>query len=77
MSAVRTYRSCTLPCPCCGEAEANIALYLGEIGNGEEFMCQSCNTTFSIEQIERILATWPILLDWLRTLPASLESEEV
>ena len=74
-AAQKTYRSCTLPCPCCGEPEANIALRLGDIDGDEAFVCQSCDTSFSVALVESILTRWPRMLEWIAAIPADLPAD--
>lgn len=44
-----------LPCPCCGEKEANISLHLDDM---DTFTCAECEAEFSRADIEAMLEKW-------------------
>jgi len=58
-----------LPCPCCGEADANIAINLGTLED-ETFTCQACNGVFTDASIRDLIARWQPILAWLDTVPS-------
>jgi len=55
-----------VPCPMCGEADANVSLYLWE---GNQFHCEECDNEFSLEQITELINRWQPVLAWLAKMP--------
>ena len=55
-----------LPCPCCGQAEANIALELHDM---QSFTCRECDAEFTRADIEALIARWQPVLAWIDTAP--------
>lgn len=66
MSETTTSKGIQLPCPRCGEKDANVALYMAE---GDLFQCQECEEEFSVEDIRQILAFWGPVVKWLDAMP--------
>jgi predicted RNA-binding Zn-ribbon protein involved in translation (DUF1610 family) len=60
-----------LPCPLCGEEDADISVHLANLGSGEEFMCDDCGEDFSIAEVRRFIARWTPILDWLSAIPTT------
>lgn len=63
------FNGITLPCPCCGEAESEIAVNL-YTEDGERFFCGSCQGNFGPELIEAIIRKWVPVLKWVSQFPA-------
>lgn len=58
----------TLRCPLCGEAEAPIAVLLNQL-DCQQFRCETCNSEFSIEDLEDTIAKWQKVVLWVRSVP--------
>jgi hypothetical protein len=53
----------TLPCPCCGEAQATITLDLTDL---EGLHCQDCDADLTLADIEAFIQRWQPVLAWVR-----------
>ena len=64
-------RPILLPCPKCGAPEANIAGYLGVLGDEEQeqFHCGDCEADFSVGFVRDLATKWAKVLAWLDTAP--------
>jgi transposase-like protein len=60
-----TQKGIQLPCPCCGEASANIDLHLADAS----FSCTECGTDFTREDIDNLIRRWTKLLKWVDAMP--------
>jgi hypothetical protein len=58
-------RSIQLPCPQCGEAQANISLGLADFG----LTCHECDAEFTIEEVRGFIARWTPVIRWLDDAP--------
>lgn len=56
----------TLPCPCCGEPDANIAVELSQPGT---LTCRECDAEFTTANVERLIRQWSAVLPWLKAMP--------
>lgn len=62
-------RRIQLPCPKCGEPDANVNLYLHESGL---FYCCECEDEFGVEDVHEMLAKfqrWENVFSWLQAMP--------
>ncbi|TMJ00892.1 MAG: hypothetical protein E6G97_18330 [Alphaproteobacteria bacterium] len=59
-----------LRCPCCNEEKASFALFLGNLGDGEEMQCQECDHTVNLDDVRDLIDRWSVFLAWLALLPA-------
>ena len=50
-----------LPCPCCGETSANIALFFADMS----FSCQECSTDFTADDVRTLIVKWTAVLHWM------------
>ena len=57
-----------LPCPCCGQAEASIALELSDM---QSFPCRDCDAEFTRDDVTNLIARWTRLFTWLDTVPSA------
>jgi hypothetical protein len=57
-----------LPCPCCGEPSANIAVNLWLLGDDGAFTCTECEGEFSVADVRGFIAKWTRLIGWLEQL---------
>ena len=55
-----------LPCPLCGEAKANINLYLWDT---RTFFCGECETEFEADHVRELIDKWTKVLNWVDTMP--------
>jgi transcription elongation factor Elf1 len=55
----------TLPCPCCGDAEASISLNLVD----RTFKCNVCDADFDMEFVQLVLTKWTRVAKWVETMP--------
>jgi hypothetical protein len=60
-------RGQTMPCPCCGEADATIDFNLAD---AETLHCQECDANFSVADVRHFLTKWGRLLLWIDAMPA-------
>ncbi len=63
-----TERGLTLPCPCCGEAEATVLLSLADL---ESCHCADCDADFTLADVRAFLDRWGKVLVWVGTFPAA------
>ena len=63
-----TERGLQLPCPCCGEANANVSLHLDDC---ETFTCRECDAEFTTEDVKQFIARWQPVLAWIDQAPAT------
>lgn len=68
MSDTTTARGIQLPCPRCGEPDANLLLHLVD---GESFTCQECDEEFTAADVRGLLARWAPVLAWLDKMPGA------
>lgn len=68
MSDTTTTKGIQLPCPRCGEPDANLTLYLAD---GETFQCQECDEEFTADAVRDLLARWAPVLAWLERMPTA------
>jgi hypothetical protein len=59
-----TTRGIMLPCPRCGEAEANIMLHLGD----QTLQCCECEEEFDADELRGIMARWVKVLAWMEQM---------
>lgn len=64
--ATTTEKGLQLPCPRCGEPNANMLLHLA---NGESFTCQECDEELVADELADLLARWAPVLAWLDLMP--------
>ena len=70
VSPTLAHRPILLPCPRCMEQEANISLYLGDLGSGyTELKCNECEEAFSIGDIRNLFDRWVPVLRWIDSAP--------
>lgn len=55
-----------LPCPKCGEEDAQMLLYLSD---GETVRCGSCEDEFTLASIGSLVARWAPILKWIESKP--------
>jgi len=67
-TAATATRGATLPCPCCGEANATITLNLAD---GESLACQDCSADFSTADVRNFIAKWAPMLAWVDAMPTA------
>ena len=65
-------RGCLLPCPRCGEPDANIALELAE---DDLFTCHDCQQEFTAPQLRALAERRAPVLAWLDLRPAAQGGE--
>ena len=65
--ATETTRGLQLPCPKCGEPDANVMLSLADVSS---FHCVECDEDFDRADVEAFIARWSKLLAWVDTFPA-------
>lgn len=59
-----------MPCPRCGNGEVGISVRLDCLDGGDDaFECEQCSETFSISDIENLIAKWSKLLSWIDAAP--------
>ncbi len=63
-----TTRGLLLPCPLCGEAEAQVLLDLSDM---DTCHCDSCDTDFSLTDLAGRIAKWHRLLTWVEAAPGA------
>lgn len=61
-----------LPCPCCGEPDANVYLRLWDGG----FECQECEVEFEADFVREVWRRWQPVLMWLDARPAPAPAVE-
>jgi uncharacterized protein (DUF983 family) len=66
MSEPTTTRGVQLPCPRCGERDANILHSLAQVG---VFRCEECDCEFSADDLKAIIARWTPILKWVDAFP--------
>jgi transcription elongation factor Elf1 len=54
-----------LPCPKCGEADANLSLHLKD----GSYSCEECGSDFERADVEDFIRRWSGFLAWLDTCP--------
>jgi hypothetical protein len=60
----------TMPCPCCGEAEAAISVNLASLDDPDAaFECRECNTEFGVEHVRTFIRRWAKVLAWVDMMP--------
>lgn len=64
-------RNLLLPCPRCGDGEANVAIALGSLEEADEnlFRCMSCEEDFGVSEIRTLIRKWSAVLAWLDAVP--------
>lgn len=55
----------TLPCPRCGESEAEIELRLWS----KDYHCTQCNADITHDEMRGMLAAWSKIIAWVDTMP--------
>ena len=60
-----------LPCPRCGELEAEIHLNIACPREG--FRCGCCEEEFDIGDVQAIIRRWRPILEWIDKLPHPVE----
>ncbi|MBV8094432.1 MAG: hypothetical protein JO110_14645 [Acetobacteraceae bacterium] len=65
--APATTRGLSLPCPLCGEADADIYLSLAD---GDTCRCGSCDNEFTLTDVRNLMAKWQKVLTWMDTMPS-------
>lgn len=64
-----------LPCPCCGEPKACVAVNVYNVdpdGQSELFNCRDCDALFGPEEIRDLIARarrWEAVLQWINQIP--------
>lgn len=64
-------RCVQVPCPCCGEPQANVTVALNLLGSDDEpaFTCTECGNEFTVATVRNVIAKWTPLLRWLDSVP--------
>ena len=65
-TTAKTTTGLLLPCPCCDQAEASIALELSDM---QSFTCRDCDAEFTRDDVTKLIAKWSRLFTWLDTAP--------
>lgn len=63
--------SLQLPCPMCGEPQANLCLSLVD----QSMTCQECEDEFTIADVENLISRWRPALAWLRAMPTTAQHD--
>ena len=59
-----------LPCPCCGEEQANMSLELYALDDDEaQFTCHCCNENFGRRRVRAMIEQWTKVLAWIDSAP--------
>jgi hypothetical protein len=69
--APKTLTALQLPCPKCGEDQANIAVNLWTLDDetGGNFYCHECSNEISLQEIRGFISRWSRLIGWLENAP--------
>jgi hypothetical protein len=66
-----THKGLSLPCPCCGEVNADVNLNLSEPDNSDSlFECRECSAEFGRSDLEERMARWAAVLRWVADRPS-------
>jgi hypothetical protein len=57
-------------CLLCGDEDAVVSVSLTE---DHEFHCAECDGTFTVEHVEKVIAGWGPVLQWLKVSPFRCE----
>lgn len=56
----------TMPCPCCGEASASVAV----LRRGDDaFFCRECEAGFSFADLQARITRWAKVMTWAASAP--------
>lgn len=57
-----------LPCPMCGDQEAQILISLAD---ADECKCKECEGEFTLTEVRESIAKWTKVIAWIETMPQS------
>lgn len=70
MPEAKQLKPIRLPCPMCGDEEADISVDLAHLDlECGQFHCNGCTKDFGRDRIRDIVRKWQPVLDWIDTVP--------
>ena len=62
-----------LPCPKCGEQQANISLNLWSLDDqaAGNFTCHECDGEIALDEVRDLIARWSKVIAWIETIPSA------